>query len=134
MVSFQNVLWSGVGRRPLPRPLTTNVNYLLGGPVKPDLAQQARSASAARRAPGRPSCASMPSNTARPGFEWGYSGSGPAQLALAILADHFGDDAAAARLHRDFKWPVVAKFNRARWLLSSGPIDRWLSERGASID
>lgn len=23
------------------------------------------------------------------GFEWGYSGSGPAQLALAILADHF---------------------------------------------
>lgn len=26
------------------------------------------------------------------GFEWGYSGSGPAQLALAILADHFGPD------------------------------------------
>jgi hypothetical protein len=24
------------------------------------------------------------------GFEWGYHGSGPAQLALAILADHFG--------------------------------------------
>lgn len=26
------------------------------------------------------------------GFEWGYGGSGPAQLALAILADHFGAD------------------------------------------
>ena len=26
------------------------------------------------------------------GFEWGYEGSGPHQLALAILADHFGDD------------------------------------------
>ena len=26
------------------------------------------------------------------GFEWGYGGSGPAQLALAILADHFGPD------------------------------------------
>lgn len=26
------------------------------------------------------------------GFEWGYNGSGPAQLALAILADHFGPD------------------------------------------
>jgi len=26
------------------------------------------------------------------GFEWGYGGSGPAQLALALLADHFGDD------------------------------------------
>ncbi len=23
------------------------------------------------------------------GFSWGYGGSGPAQLALAILADHF---------------------------------------------
>ncbi|HXR05085.1 MAG TPA: DUF6166 domain-containing protein [Verrucomicrobiae bacterium] len=25
------------------------------------------------------------------GFEWGYGGSGPAQLALAILADHLGN-------------------------------------------
>ena len=25
------------------------------------------------------------------GLEWGYCGSGPAQLALAILADHTGD-------------------------------------------
>jgi hypothetical protein len=24
------------------------------------------------------------------GFEWGYGGSGPAQLALALLADHLG--------------------------------------------
>src|SRR5262249_40617485 len=24
------------------------------------------------------------------GFEWGYGGSGPAQLALAIIADHIG--------------------------------------------
>ena len=27
------------------------------------------------------------------GFEWGYNGSGPAQLALALLADATGDDA-----------------------------------------
>ena len=26
------------------------------------------------------------------GFEWGYGGSGPAELALALLADHFDDD------------------------------------------
>ena len=26
------------------------------------------------------------------GFEWGYGGSGPAQLALALLADHLEDD------------------------------------------
>src|SRR6516225_2178066 len=29
------------------------------------------------------------------GFEWGYGGSGPAQLALAILAEHLGNDDAA---------------------------------------
>jgi len=37
------------------------------------------------------------------GFEWGYGGSGPAQLALAILAEHLGDDHAALRLYQDFK-------------------------------
>lgn len=26
------------------------------------------------------------------GFEWGYSGSGPADLALSILADHLAED------------------------------------------
>ena len=30
------------------------------------------------------------------GFEWGYGGSGPSQLALAILADCLGDDERAA--------------------------------------
>jgi hypothetical protein len=29
------------------------------------------------------------------GFEWTYEGAGPAQLALALLADHLGDDQAA---------------------------------------
>ena len=29
------------------------------------------------------------------GFEWTYVGNGPAQLALALLADHLGDDARA---------------------------------------
>jgi Family of unknown function (DUF6166) len=27
------------------------------------------------------------------GFGWTYEGAGPAQLALALLADHLGDDA-----------------------------------------
>jgi hypothetical protein len=31
------------------------------------------------------------------GFEWTYEGAGPAQLALALLADHLGDDQAGAR-------------------------------------
>ena len=32
------------------------------------------------------------------GFQWGYGGSGPAQLALALLADYLGDDEQAVAL------------------------------------
>ena len=42
------------------------------------------------------------------GFEFGYGGSGPAQLALAILADCCGDEAAVTH-HQAFKWTVVAR-------------------------
>jgi hypothetical protein len=42
------------------------------------------------------------------GFSWGYGGSGPAQLALALLADALGDDGLAVRLHQAFKFRVVA--------------------------
>jgi hypothetical protein len=61
----------------------------------------------------------------------GYGGSGPAQLALAILADHLGDDQKAVRLHQDFNWSVVAKLNCDGWRLSSGDIDRWLERLSA---
>jgi Family of unknown function (DUF6166) len=53
------------------------------------------------------------------GFEWGYAGSGPAQLALAILADALGDDQAALRLHQRFKFRIICALKRnAPWLLS----------------
>jgi hypothetical protein len=42
------------------------------------------------------------------GFEWGYGGSGPAQLALALLADALEDDKLATLLHQDFKWRHIA--------------------------
>lgn len=43
------------------------------------------------------------------GFGWGYGGSGPAQLALAMLADFLGDDEAAQRAYQDFKFEVVGR-------------------------
>jgi hypothetical protein len=52
------------------------------------------------------------------GFEWGYGGSGPAQLALALLADALGDDEAAVRLHQEFNWEVVAKLPGRSWELT----------------
>jgi hypothetical protein len=41
------------------------------------------------------------------GFEFGYGGSGPAQLALAILADCCGDELAVT-YHQAFKRMVIA--------------------------
>ena len=55
-------------------------------------------------------------------FEWGYGGSGPAQLALAILADHCSDDEQALNFYQRFKWAVVAALPRHHWTLSSRQI------------
>jgi Family of unknown function (DUF6166) len=60
------------------------------------------------------------------GFEWGYGGSGPAQLALAILAHHLADDKRAFNFHHRFKWAVVAEFPHRSWTLTSDEINRVL--------
>lgn len=60
------------------------------------------------------------------GFEWGYGGSGPAQLALAILAEHLGDDEQAFNFHHRFKWAVTAELPRRSWTLTSQEIDQVL--------
>ena len=60
------------------------------------------------------------------GFEWGYSGSGPAQLALAILADHLGNDEQAFNLYHRFKWAVVAEFPHRSWTLTGAEIEATL--------
>ena len=57
------------------------------------------------------------------GFEWGYGGSGPAQLALAILADHCGDDEQALNFYQRFKWAVIAELPHREWTLTSEDID-----------
>ena len=56
------------------------------------------------------------------GFEWGYPGSGPAQLALALLADHLGDDDEATELHQEFKRAVIARLPYRAWMLTSDDI------------
>ena len=61
------------------------------------------------------------------GFEWGYGGSGPAQLALAILAEHLADEHAALRLYQDFKWACISQIRDANWSLSSEEIDNCLA-------
>ena len=42
------------------------------------------------------------------GFNWGYGGSGPAQLALAILLEAEVPKQRAIELHQPFKWKFIA--------------------------
>ena len=63
------------------------------------------------------------------GFEWTYVGAGPAQLALALLADHLGDDQKALALHEPFMRTVVARLDNA-WRLTSDDIDQALTALG----
>lgn len=58
------------------------------------------------------------------GFEWGYGGSGPAQLALAILADALGAEKALG-CYQKFKVRVVAHFARERWELTRDEVIAW---------
>lgn len=59
------------------------------------------------------------------GFEWGYGGSGPAQLALAILLDFLNPGDAVA-LHQSFKVHFVAKFEHVEWTMTSQQIQEWI--------
>ena len=63
------------------------------------------------------------------GFEWTYEGAGPAQLALALLADHLGDDARALGLYEPFMRTVVAELDNS-WELNSADIDAALAGLG----
>ena len=60
------------------------------------------------------------------GFEWGYGGSGPAQLALAVLADHCGNAEQALNFYQRFKWAVIAKLPHCSWTLTTEGIERIL--------
>jgi hypothetical protein len=63
------------------------------------------------------------------GFEWTYEGAGPAQLSLALLADHFGDDSRALALYEDFMRAVVAELDNS-WELTSAEIDAAVAALG----
>lgn len=69
------------------------------------------------------------------GFNFGYSGSGAAQLALALAADVLGDDERAGRVYQSLKKRVVARLEGDVCELSDddlrGAIDRIEREKGA---
>jgi hypothetical protein len=64
-------------------------------------------------------------------FDWGYEGrGGPAQLALAILADHFADDGRARRYYEEFLRSVIRGLPRASWTLTGRDIDAVVPNAG----
>lgn len=67
-------------------------------------------------------------------FDWGYSGrGGPAQLALAILADHFDDDERARRHYQDFVRRVIRGLPAEGWTLTGAEIDAFFPALAVSV-
>lgn len=61
------------------------------------------------------------------GFEWGYRGSGPSQLALAILLDLYGDRVAQL-YYQDFKDNFIATADQNGFVISSDDVDVWIKK------
>jgi hypothetical protein len=61
------------------------------------------------------------------GFEWTYLGREPQQLALALLADHLGDDQRALALSKKLMTKVIADLDND-WELTSHDLDQVVAE------
>lgn len=60
------------------------------------------------------------------GFNWGYGGSGPAQLALAILLN-FVPKETATQLYQGLKWSTVAGWPQGKDLDQHINLREWIS-------
>jgi len=58
------------------------------------------------------------------GFEWGYGGSGPADLARSILWNFLGKEPSRI-LYMDFKTRFVARW-KDKWEITSLEIQNWI--------
>ena len=67
------------------------------------------------------------------GFAWGYDGSGPAQLALAILSDAVGDDRAMhCGNYQAFKFAKIGKLGNEDWVITRDEVLDWF-DREANV-
>jgi hypothetical protein len=72
------------------------------------------------------------------GFEWGYGGSGPHQLALALLMDAIGDDYVAETFYQDFCLAHVMRWSREKtskgWSITDEYIRAWVKNKQAELN
>lgn len=62
------------------------------------------------------------------GLDWGYGGSGPADLALNLLIAHGLHPEEAWMLHQDFKARFIATLPREGGEIRKTDVDAWLAE------
>ena len=65
------------------------------------------------------------------GFNWGYNGSGAAQLALGILYEVTGNAELARNCYQMFKWDHVSRWGE-RWEIAEREVREWLRAVGAA--
>lgn len=83
------------------------------------------------------------------GLEFGYGGSGPADTALSILADYFGERPTRRQLHRgrldggspkclsyhqDFKWDFISKAPQEGFEICGSEIQEWLERQESQVE
>lgn len=62
------------------------------------------------------------------GYEWGYEGSGPADLARSLLAHHLGGIVPTAAVYQRFKSRVVARLPHDQWTLTIDEVTAALAD------
>jgi len=67
------------------------------------------------------------------GFEWGYGGSGPADLALNALSIYIGRKKAEENgLYQEFKWKFISTLPFEGGTIKRDDVMVWLKERGVA--
>lgn len=76
-----------------------------------------------------PTPSQMLYNHSPDGFAWGYGGSGPSQLALALLL-HFTDKDFAQRHYQHFKADIIAKLPQTSFEIEEATVTDWTKTHG----
>ena len=66
------------------------------------------------------------------GFCWGYGGSGPAQLALALLLIIITEEE-ARKYYQYFKFDIIAGLSQGDFELNASKIYDWLETKGKEL-
>jgi hypothetical protein len=67
------------------------------------------------------------------GFNWGYRGSGPSQLALALLLDVTGDEYNSETFYQEFKDEFVSRWGDT-WEANEDQIKFWFEEKKKGLN